>query len=215
MVLDAYRRRSKPDRVRQRPGFRRQPIFGVCPIVLPTCWTGAREPQSQEGIAQTVNGIGEAERCPAAKATSAERRTMPARRLECGDEQIQPTKVSVLVPAFNEEANVQRCYDAIVDAFRKLPGHDYEIIFTDNHSTDATFEHTEGVSRATDSRVQVIRFSRNIGYQRSVLGRLQSRDRRLLRSDRLRPAGSAAPHSRRCSICGGRATRSSTASAGR
>ena len=34
----------------------------------------------------------------------------------------KPLKVSVLVPAFNEEANVQRAYDAIVDTFRELAG---------------------------------------------------------------------------------------------
>jgi polyisoprenyl-phosphate glycosyltransferase len=80
----------------------------------------------------------------------------------------KPVKVSVLVPAFNEEANVQRAYTAIVDTFRDLVGYDYEIIFTDNHSTDDTFEILRSIARA-DRRVRVIRFSRNIGYQRSLL----------------------------------------------
>lgn len=80
----------------------------------------------------------------------------------------KPMKVSVLVPAFNEEANVQRAYTAIVDTFRDLAGYDYEIIFTDNHSTDDTFEILRSIARA-DRRVRVIRFSRNIGYQRSLL----------------------------------------------
>ena len=77
-------------------------------------------------------------------------------------------KVSVLVPAFNEEANVRRAYAAIVDTFRDLPDYDYEIIFTDNHSTDATFDILKSIARI-DRRVRVIRFSRNIGYQRSLL----------------------------------------------
>ena len=80
----------------------------------------------------------------------------------------QVLKVSVLVPAFNEEANVRRAYTAIVDTFRNLPDYDYEIIFTDNHSTDATFDILKGIASA-DRRVRVIRFSRNIGYQRSLL----------------------------------------------
>jgi polyisoprenyl-phosphate glycosyltransferase len=80
----------------------------------------------------------------------------------------KPVKVSVLVPAYNEEANVHRAYTAIVDAFRDLAGYDYEIIFTDNHSTDDTFEILRNIARA-DRRVRVIRFSRNIGYQRSLL----------------------------------------------
>jgi polyisoprenyl-phosphate glycosyltransferase len=80
----------------------------------------------------------------------------------------KPLKVSVLVPAFNEEANVRRAYAAIVDTFRSLPDYDYEIIFTDNHSTDATFEILKCIASA-DRRVRVIRFSRNIGYERSLL----------------------------------------------
>ena len=80
----------------------------------------------------------------------------------------KPLKVSVLVPAFNEEANVQRAYDAIVDTFRQLPEYDYEIIFTDNHSTDRTFDILRTIA-GEDRRVRVIRFSRNIGYQRSLL----------------------------------------------
>lgn len=80
----------------------------------------------------------------------------------------KPTRVSILVPAYNEEDNVRRCYDAVVDTFSRLPGYDYEMIFTDNHSTDRTFEILREIC-AVDPRVRVIRFSRNTGYQRSVL----------------------------------------------
>jgi len=79
-----------------------------------------------------------------------------------------PVKVSVLVPAYNEVENVRRAYDAIVEVFERLPDHSYEIIFTDNHSNDGTFEILEAIALA-DKRVTVIRFSRNIGYQRSLL----------------------------------------------
>jgi dolichol-phosphate mannosyltransferase len=77
-------------------------------------------------------------------------------------------KISVLVPAFNEEANVARAYRGITDVFDQLPGYDHEIIFTDNHSTDRTFELLKTIAQA-DHRVCVIRFSRNVGYQRSLL----------------------------------------------
>ncbi|WP_018185272.1 glycosyltransferase family 2 protein [Kaistia granuli] len=76
--------------------------------------------------------------------------------------------VSVLVPAFNEEGNVRRAYEAIADTFVGLPEYDYEIIFTDNHSTDRTFELLKEIA-ARDPRVRVIRFSRNVGYQLSLL----------------------------------------------
>jgi polyisoprenyl-phosphate glycosyltransferase len=79
-----------------------------------------------------------------------------------------PKLVSVLVPAFNEEANVERCYEAIVSVFAELSGYECEIVFTDNHSTDRTFELLRAIAQQ-DARVRVIRFSRNIGYQRSLL----------------------------------------------
>jgi len=79
-----------------------------------------------------------------------------------------PTRVSIVVPAFNEEATVERCYATIVEVFAGLPDYDYEIVFTDNHSTDRTFPLLRKIAEA-DSRVKVIRFSRNYGYQRSVL----------------------------------------------
>jgi dolichol-phosphate mannosyltransferase len=81
--------------------------------------------------------------------------------------------VSVLVPAFNEEMNVERAYGAIVDVFKELPEYDYEIIFTDNHSTDRTFSLLRKIA-ADDPRVRVIRFARNYGYQRSLLYAYQS-----------------------------------------
>ncbi|WP_265518368.1 glycosyltransferase family 2 protein [Nitratireductor luteus] len=79
-----------------------------------------------------------------------------------------PLTVSVLVPVFNEEANVRRAYAAITNTFQDLPDYDCEIIFTDNHSTDGTFEILKEICRC-DRRVRVIRFSRNVGYQRSLL----------------------------------------------
>lgn len=78
------------------------------------------------------------------------------------------TLVSVLVPAFNEEDNVVRTAAAIAATFEALPGTDYEIIFTDNHSSDRTFALLQDLA-AHDPRIRVIRFSRNCGYQRSVL----------------------------------------------
>jgi polyisoprenyl-phosphate glycosyltransferase len=69
---------------------------------------------------------------------------------------------------FQEEETVERCYRAIVDVFAGLIGHDYEIVFTDNHSTDGTFAILARIA-AADPRVRVIRFSKNFGFQRSLL----------------------------------------------
>jgi glycosyltransferase involved in cell wall biosynthesis len=76
--------------------------------------------------------------------------------------------ISICTPAFNEEANVEACYKAVVDLFdKRLTQYDWEWIITDNHSEDATFEKVRAIA-AADPRVRGIRFSRNFGYQRSI-----------------------------------------------
>ena len=48
-------------------------------------------------------------------------------------------KISVVVPCYNEEANVEAMADALRDMFGKsLPSYRYEIIFIDNDSADGT-----------------------------------------------------------------------------
>lgn len=78
------------------------------------------------------------------------------------------TKVSVLVPAYNEDLNIENAYRAIVSVFDGLPAYDYEIIVTDNHSTDRTFALLRELA-AGDPQLKVVRFSRNFGYERSLL----------------------------------------------
>jgi polyisoprenyl-phosphate glycosyltransferase len=63
---------------------------------------------------------------------------------------------------------VERTHAAIARVFDELPGHELELIFTDNHSTDATFERLAAIA-TIDARVKVVRFARNFGYHRSVL----------------------------------------------
>ena len=50
------------------------------------------------------------------------------------------TCISVLIPALNEEDNVRTAYQRVMDVFDSLPDYEPEIIFTDNHSSDRTFE---------------------------------------------------------------------------
>lgn len=77
--------------------------------------------------------------------------------------------ISVIVPVFNEEDNIERCYRAVRAVFDGVAD-DYrlELFFSDNHSTDRTFEILAGLA-ARDPDVRVIRLARNFGFQRSVL----------------------------------------------
>lgn len=80
----------------------------------------------------------------------------------------EPILVSFVIPVFNEEENIDRIYDAIISLMQiELIDLDYEIIFTDNHSYDSTFELLSNLANI-DPRVRIIRFSKNFGYQRSI-----------------------------------------------
>lgn len=77
-------------------------------------------------------------------------------------------KISIIVPVYNEEHNVINAYNALklnMDALRTK--YEYEIIFTDNHSTDKSFKLLREIAK-NDARVKVVRFSRNFGYQKSI-----------------------------------------------
>lgn len=78
------------------------------------------------------------------------------------------TLISICIPVFNEEDNVMRATERVAQVFAELPGYNYEIIFTDNHSTDRTFDLLTEVA-ISDPRIRVARFASNVGYQRSIL----------------------------------------------
>jgi dolichol-phosphate mannosyltransferase len=83
---------------------------------------------------------------------------------------VRPKKlVSIIVPVLNEEGNVERLYEAVTQVMVDLEvRYDYELIFTDNHSSDSTFAKIEQLA-ARDPRVSGFRFSKNFGFQRSIL----------------------------------------------
>jgi dolichol-phosphate mannosyltransferase len=76
--------------------------------------------------------------------------------------------VTVSIPVLNEADNIEPLLQrlrAVADTHHR---YDFEFLFTDNASTDATFERLAKEARA-DSRVRVIRFTRNFGFQTSIL----------------------------------------------
>jgi polyisoprenyl-phosphate glycosyltransferase len=84
--------------------------------------------------------------------------------------------LSIVVPVFNEEGNIEPLHAAVEAALLPLADrYDWEYVFTDNHSNDATFAELTRLS-ARDPRVRVFRFSRNFGFQRSIFtGYLKAR----------------------------------------
>lgn len=77
--------------------------------------------------------------------------------------------LSIVVPVYNEEDNVVPLYEAVNTALAPVADrYDHEFVFTDNRSEDTTFARLAELA-ARDPRVRVFRFSRNYGFQRSIL----------------------------------------------
>lgn len=77
--------------------------------------------------------------------------------------------ISVVIPCYNEVDNVERAYAAVKEVFTKsLTDYDFEVVFTDNHSEDGTFDRIEQLAKV-ESGIQAVRFSRNFGFNRSLL----------------------------------------------
>ncbi|HXP36718.1 MAG TPA: glycosyltransferase, partial [Solirubrobacteraceae bacterium] len=69
--------------------------------------------------------------------------------------------LSIVIPAFNEESNVDRVYERLSEVLSKLEL-EWEIIFSVDPSTDRTEEMIVAL-RERDPRVKMLRFSRRFG----------------------------------------------------
>ncbi len=69
--------------------------------------------------------------------------------------------VSVVVPLYNEEENVENLYNALKSAMDE-DGKDYELLFIDDGSADRTLALLEPFEKK-DPKVRILRFRRNFG----------------------------------------------------
>lgn len=76
-------------------------------------------------------------------------------------------KISVVIPTYNEEANVVPLSKAIIETMeRDLPEYDYEILFIDNHSQDNTKVLLRGLC-AENPKIKAVFNAKNFGQARS------------------------------------------------
>jgi dolichol-phosphate mannosyltransferase len=76
--------------------------------------------------------------------------------------------VSLICPVLNEQENIETFYREVNAVISELADdYDFEFVFTDNRSTDRTFELLQKVA-ARDPRVRIFRFAKNYGYQSSI-----------------------------------------------
>ncbi|NLX37262.1 MAG: glycosyltransferase family 2 protein [Chloroflexi bacterium] len=69
--------------------------------------------------------------------------------------------LSIVVPVYNEEENIQYLYDQLTNVLEPL-GLEYEVLCADDGSSDHSFELLQELARR-DHRIKVIRFRRNYG----------------------------------------------------
>jgi len=76
------------------------------------------------------------------------------------------TDISVIIPVFNEEGNLDSLYNRLRETLIKMKK-SYEMIFVNDGSKDKSMEMIKGLS-SNDQGVKYIDFSRNFGHQIAV-----------------------------------------------
>ena len=84
-------------------------------------------------------------------------------------------KLSLVVPCYNEAENVAAFQDAVIGAFEGC-GYDYEIIFVNDGSKDATLHNLRKIFRAQRCPVKVVSFSRNFGKEAGIYAGMKEAD---------------------------------------
>ena len=82
------------------------------------------------------------------------------------------SKISILLPVLNEEANIEPVYLAITNIFNNLSEYQFEIIFVDDGSTDNTLQVLKELSDWANN-VFYVSFSRNFGKDNALMAGLQ------------------------------------------
>ena len=81
-------------------------------------------------------------------------------------------KLSLVVPCYNEAENVSAFQDAVIGAFDGC-GYNYEIVFVDDGSKDATMFQLRKIFNEQKCPVKVVSFSRNFGKEAGIYAGLQ------------------------------------------
>ena len=76
--------------------------------------------------------------------------------------------VSIIVPAYNEEASLQALYDSLCREMEQLPGYGFELLFVNDGSTDKTQDIIRRLA-TDDPRVAYVELSRNFGKEAAML----------------------------------------------
>jgi glycosyltransferase involved in cell wall biosynthesis len=76
-------------------------------------------------------------------------------------------KVSLLIPAYNEEETIGLLYNELNKVIDEIPDYEFEILFVNDGSNDNTLNILRNL-RKIDSRINYISFSRNFGKETAM-----------------------------------------------
>jgi dolichol-phosphate mannosyltransferase len=79
--------------------------------------------------------------------------------------------ISIVVPAYNEERNLELLYSGVRAGLDPLGADEWELVIVDDGSTDRTWQRISALNVA-DSRVRGVRLSRNFGHQSALMAGL-------------------------------------------
>jgi len=77
------------------------------------------------------------------------------------------SKLSLIIPVFNEEKNIQPLHEELSSTISKLDNYEFEIIFVNDGSTDNSLEEIKKIENQ-DQRIKTIDFSRNFGKEMAI-----------------------------------------------
>ena len=81
-------------------------------------------------------------------------------------------KISIVVPAYNEEQALPYFYQAVCKVAQELAEYAFEFLFVDDGSKDQTLSVVKDL-RARDTRVRYVSFSRNFGKEAALFAGLE------------------------------------------
>lgn len=81
-------------------------------------------------------------------------------------------RLSVIVPCYNEEMNVNLFHDEFVKVFKKFK-YDYELIFVNDGSKDNTYGELKNLCENSKNNIRVVNFSRNFGKEAAMYAGLK------------------------------------------